>query len=289
MSLRSLLPFFAVGILFFSCKKEDAPVGNTTAKLIVKLEVDPNQERLGNVGTPVGIPAGNAGQNPVFNAISAHYLELAPSAFTQLGQGEVLYHAPETNTGGSAAIDFKQSKVVAPGDVFFEIPLKEVQAGAYEWVRLSLSYQNYDVQFYFNNLPFTGTVASFVGFNTYIQDFMVKTKNLSVGGNRKQGFWAFETLNNVVSGQAPEGATTVPNPLATTSPIPAGSCVVTGQFDKKLVITGQETEDITVHLSLSVNKSFEWKDLNGNGRWDVDSGNEQIVDMGLRGLKAHFE
>jgi hypothetical protein len=79
------------------------------------------------------------------------------------------------------------------------------------------------------------------------------------------------------------------NPLAATSPIPVGSCVVTGKFLTPLVITGKETKDISVTLSFSVNKSLEWKDNNANGQldWYYDQSknkNEAIVDMGLRGL-----
>jgi hypothetical protein len=59
--------------------------------------------------------------------------------------------------------------------------------------------------------------------------------------------------------------------------------LVTGAFDRPLVITGTETGNVTVNLNLSINKSFEWIDGNGNGKWDVDQ-NEAVVDMGLRGL-----
>jgi hypothetical protein len=265
---------------FVSCNKDKTP---NEPKLIIKLVVDSTQVRLGNLGTPTSIPAGNAGQSPLFNLISAHYLELAPNAFTPLGSGAKLYHAAETTAGGSTAIDFSKAIVKSSGEVFLEIPLKDVPVGSYDWARLSLSYQNYDVQFYYNNLPLTGTVASFVGYNNYIGSFWVKNQTVTLNQNKLQGFWAFETINGVQTGQST--GTTVPNPIASTSPIPAGSCVVTGQFASPFVITGNETEDITVKMSLSTNKSFEWNDLNGNGKWDVGPGTfENVVDMGLRGL-----
>ncbi len=286
--LHSLFALASIALLF-SCNKDDNTSDNDP-KLIIKLEVDPNQMRLGNNGSPTDIPTGNAGQNPVFNSISAHYLEFAQNANTLLGDGAIVYQAPETSVGGSGAIDFNKSNVVAPGDVFLEVSIKDVIPGTYEWVRLSLSYQNYDVQFYFNDTPFTGTVASFVGFNNYLTEYTIKNEVITVNGNKPQGYWGFETLNGVQTGQAPEGSTTVPNPLFATSPIPQGSCVVTGNFDKNLVITGNESEDITVTLSLSINKSFEWVDVNQNGKWDVDPGSgENIVDMGLRGLIPSFQ
>ena len=287
--------FLTVCIVLFSfcisCSSDDSAnatdddASASSTNLIIKLNVDPTQPRLGNTGQPTPLPAGHAGQDPSFNRISAHYLELSPSANTLLGQGEILYNAPETQAGGSSAIDFEQATVVQPGAVFLTIPINEIAAGNYEWVRLSLSYQNYDIDFSFNGTPLTGTVASFVGFETYLQSYTIKNESVTVNENRRQGYWGFETNGIVQTGLAPEGATTVPNPLFDSSPIPAGSCVVTGKFASNLVITGNETEDITVTLSLSTNKSFEWIDTNGNNNWDVTtSGAESIVDMGLRGL-----
>ena len=52
-----------------SCTKEEETVVYEP-KLIIKIEVDSNQERLNNLGQPAGIVAGNAGQNPIFNKIS---------------------------------------------------------------------------------------------------------------------------------------------------------------------------------------------------------------------------
>lgn len=276
--------FILAALLAISCSEDVDDNRPEGPKLVIKLDVDPNQVRLGNNGQPVAVAPGNGSQSPVFNELSAHYLELAPTANTLLGTGEVLYHAPETTAGGNIAIDFNQSINVTPGGTFLEIPLSTINSGSYEWVRLSLAYQNFDIQFNFNNQPFTGTFAGFVGFNTYITNFNVKNQPVTVNDDKLQGFWAFETLNGVTTGQAPPGATTVPNPLFNSSPIPQGSCVVTGQFATPLVITGTETENITVTLSLSVNQSFEWQDVNGNGKWDVDTGNEPVIDMGLRGL-----
>ena len=271
-----------------SCKKDS--VNNASPNLVVRLLVDSTQIRLGNLGLPDSIPSGHAAQCPRFNKISSHYLELAPDMYTLLGSGQIVYHAPETTAGGANAIDFSQAKVTTPGEVFLTIPLSQLKSGTYQWVRLSLSYQNYDVDFTLNNsLPLTGTIASFVGFNSYITKYKIKTLEDSVYANRLQGYWAFETNGYKTNGQSPAGATTVPNPLWQTSPIPQGSCVVTGQFSSPLVITGTETKDIQLNLSLSVNKSFEWVDANSNGIWDVGtSGTEQVVNMGLRGLVPSY-
>ncbi|MEO8591278.1 MAG: hypothetical protein ABI432_18005 [Flavobacteriales bacterium] len=59
---------------------------------------------------------------------------------------------------------------------------------------------------------------------------------------------------------------------------------MTGAFPVPLTITGSETEDVIIQVSLSTNGSFEWVDPNGNNRLDVETGNETIVDMGVRGL-----
>ncbi len=234
------------------------------------------------------------------NKMSAHYIELTPGAFTALGQGAVLYRAAETTAGGSNAIDFEKAPQAGNGEIFYELPVKNIKPGDYEWIRISLAYQNGDVKIRVDttingisvNQDLNATLASFIGFNNYIKTFTVKTQPVTVTGNRTQGFWGFETNVNVLgvnypvvqSGQAPAGATTVVNPLFASSPIPAGSCVVTAAFaNGKLKITGNETKDIIVECSFSTNKSVEWRDVNPNGKWEPLKG-ETLVDMGVRGL-----
>jgi hypothetical protein len=64
---------------------------------------------------------------------------------------------------------------------------------------------------------------------------------------------------------------------------------VTGPFSGgKLKITGNETEDIVVVVSLSTNKSFEWIDVKPDNKWEPLKG-ETIVDMGLRGMIPSIE
>jgi hypothetical protein len=273
-------------LALFGCQKSDNEVNPSqegTGKVIFKFKFDPQQERLDGLGKPAPMPAGNAGQVPTFNLMSAHYFELTPTAFTALGKGAVLYQAPEVTTGGETAIDFEKSKNVKEGETILEIPVKDIAAGNYEYLRVSLAYQNYTVKFRALNMNLEGTIASFIGFRTYLKTYKVKNSDVAVNGNKAQGYWAFETQFGITSGQA--ASTTVPNPLFATSPIPAGSCVVTAKFDKPLAITGKESKDITITISLSTNNSFEWRDLNGNGVWEpVD--NENVVDMGIRGMKT---
>ncbi len=272
-----------------SCKKRDTPAG---AQVNFIFKFDSTQERLNNTGSPAGVAAGNKAQSPVFNTMSAHYLELTPDQFTLLGSGDVLYKAPETTRGGSGAIDFSKAKFAGNGETFLTVPLKDVKPGTYNWVRVSLAYQNYSVKLNAGGFSLATTVASFIGFRTYVESFKIKDSVLSVQGNRDQGFWAFEAsmpgFGLVDSGQAPPGATTVPNPLFASSPVPAGSCVVTGQFATPLVISGNETSNINVIISLSTNKSFEWKDMDGNDTYDPLNG-DKVVDMGIRGLKPFIQ
>jgi len=277
----------AFGFGLLSCEKDDIP---EQPMLLVKFKFDKNQERLNNLGQPSAVKSGNAAQSPLFNTISAHYFELAPNANTQIGKGTILYHAPETNVGGSKAIDFSQSKIVGEGELFLAIPLSQIAAGNYEWARVSLAYQNYDISVRSSGNDYMGTLASFVGFNTYIGTHAIDNSFFPINGNRSQGYWAFALHDYPYSteGQAPEGATTVPNPIAATSPIPQGSCVVTGKFSNKLVITGNEKKNIVVTLSLSVNNSFEWHEVNADGKYEPAAG-EQVTDMGLRGLIPTYQ
>lgn len=278
-----VLLFLIAGLPFFSCSSDTAE----EPMLIIKFKFDENQVRLNNLGQPSVVAPGNAAQSPIFNAISSHYIELAPNANTQLGAGTIIYHAPETNLGGATAIDFSRSKIVGEDEVFLKIPLRDVAAGNYEWLRVSLSYQNYQINIRHQNVDYAGTLASFVGFNTYITEFNIGNNLFPVNANKAQGYWAF-ALNNQpysASGQAPAGSTTVPNPIEATSPIPRNlnTCVVTGKFANNLVISGNETQDVIVTLSLSVNNSFEWHEINTDGKFEPSIG-ENVVDMGLRGL-----
>ncbi len=274
-------------LLFSSCKKETNNPAQPKINFIFKF--DSTQVRLNGQGSPVTVPAGHGAQSPRFNSMSAHYLELAPTAITLPGKGAVLYKAEETSVGGENAIDFSKSKFAGNNGIFLSVPLSQLAAGTYPYLRVSLAYQNYNV---YVNTPLgalDATVASFIGFNTYITNFKVKDSTVIVNANKKQGFWAVEAsaagFGKVINGQAPPGATTVPNPIFATSPIPAGSCLVTGVFASPLVITGNEASDINIEVSLSTNNSFEWSETDGNNQYDPSPpNNDQVVDMGIRGM-----
>jgi hypothetical protein len=276
--------------------------------LIFKFKFDPNQERLDNFGNPSVIPANHGTQSPNFKYMAAHYLEMAQDRYTQIGDGTVLYHAEETTLGGSTAIVFEKEVLAKNDSVFLKIPLKDVKAGSYEWLRVSLAYQNYEVNFLLDTSVNVGgtlypikqefpcQVASFVGYNTYIKSYNLRSQTVTVNANKPQGYWGSEAygtifgqaFSQVNTGQAPAGSTTVVNPIEATSPIPRllNSCLATGQFEGgNLVITGKETKDVVVTVSLSVNKSFEWLEVVNDGKWEPLKG-ENVVDMGIRGLKA---
>lgn len=283
--MKKLVIILIAAFMLGSCSSDkDDNVTSDVPKLIVKFKFNPSQARLNNLGQPSTVPSGNAAQSPDFKFISAHYFELAQDAFTQLGNGEVLYHAPETSIGGSTAIDFSQAVIVEEGEIFLSVPLSQLAIGNYEYVRVSLSYQEYGINVLQSGVDYVGTIASFVGYKTYIGSHSIGSNTFNVNGNRLQGYWAF-ALNDVpysTSGQS-TGTTTVPNPIAATSSIPAGSCVVTGAFPNGLQITGSENKDIIIELSLSINNSFEWQEVNFDGKFEPSAG-EQVVDMGLRGL-----
>ncbi len=313
-------------LIFISCKKKEAAVEEPTPeptptvscptcnfpdtawtstatgpKLIFKFKFDSTQARLNNFAMPATVPSTNAAQSPTFNGMSAHYIEMAQSDLTQVGQGAVLYRAAETECGGAKAIVFCESVVAKDGDVFFSVPIASVTPGTYKWLRVSLAYQNYDVKIKTTSAGvIKGTIASFVGFNTYVSKYKmhnaVMTPTANGAGNKLQGYWGFYTnymsTDVKAEGQAPQTTVVNPNP---SSPIPAGSCLVTGTFvttaapnvSAPLTITGSETQDIIITVSLSTNKSFEWKELTFDGLFQPEIG-ETVVDMGLRGLKPMY-
>lgn len=286
---KSSFGFIALVTGFFmcSCKKENTGPNTEGPKINFSFHFDSTQARLNALGQEVPVGMGNGALSPVFNVMSSHYVELAPDQFTALGAGQVLYKSAETTAGGERAIDFSHSKLAGQDEVFLSIPVSAVLAGTYNWLRVSLAYQNYNIKYRYMNQMLQGTLASFIGFRTYLTSYHVKDSSLTVNGNRNQGYWAFESsylgYGFVSSGQAPAGATTVPNPIFATSPIPAGSCVVTGRFQTPLVISGHETSDINIRVSLSTNKSFEWTEVANPGTYDPADG-DVPVDMGIRGM-----
>lgn len=280
--LGLLLGFLSVG--FLSCEKEEVI---SAPMLLVKFKFDTEQVRLDNLGQPKRLSAGTATQSPVLNTVSSHYIELAPTAKTALGQGIILYHAPETILGGANAIDFSESKIVAEDEIFLKIPLHQMLVGSYEWIRVALSYQNYDIIIRQDQVDYKGSLAGFTGFNTYIGTHYIGNSTFPINGNKAQGYWALNVQGMPFSGQTAIGATTVPNPMATTSPMPVGSCVVSGKFADKLVISGNETRDIEVTLTLSVNKSFEWQEVINDGKYEPSAG-ENVINIGFRGLTPSF-
>ncbi|MCC6691114.1 MAG: hypothetical protein IT235_06230, partial [Bacteroidia bacterium] len=162
-------------VLFIACKKDNEGDKNTQGistspppQLVFKFKFDSTQIRLDNLGQPSIIPAGHSAQSPVFNKMSTHYIELTPTALTAVGSGTVLYRAAETSIGGSLAIDFDSSTAVNEGQVCYSIPLSKVTPGTYSYLRVSLAYQNYNIKAMVSGYAITGTLASFIGFNTYI-------------------------------------------------------------------------------------------------------------------------
>ena len=282
-------------IILVSCSKEGAPkyqqpVLNNVPKLIFKLHFDSTLARLDNFGNPSNIPTGNSAQTPQFNLMGLHSIEFTEDSLTALGLGSILYSSPITTLGGAPATDFNQLTTVGDGGTFYSIPIPNITPGNYKWARVALTYQNYNIYYLASGNFYTGTLASFVDDITYIANHTINTQNINVYSNKSQGYWAFETLGLVFEGQAT--GTTVPNPISTSSPIPAGSCVITGRFPSDLVITGNETSDIVVTFNLSINNSFEWKDLNSDGLYEPSDGinpGDTVVDMGLRGLFPTYQ
>ena len=334
--MKKLIALSLIVIVSFpSCKKDTSTSTTTTAhtttppQLRFVFKFDSTQIRLGSTGQPDTIlPSNHRAQNPHFNGMSSHYIELTPNANTQVGAGTVIYVTPATpttaitvGTGSTQAtytnaIEFDQESIVGQGGQFYSIPIANITPGTYQYLRISVAYQNYDIRYgiiagttvpgytFTSNYPATGTIASFIGYYTQVGSYTIKSQSVSVNACKQQGYWGFESAPFVISGttytvpasqgQAPEGATTVVNPLFATSAIKAGSCLVTGQFVAKdgitltpLTITGHETSDIVITVSMSTNKSFEWKynsSSPNDGRIYPGNG-DSVVNMGVRGMK----
>ena len=285
--MRNLVKII-VALIFISsigCNKDDE-----SPNLIVKYTFDENQDRLDNFGNPAVVPAGNAAQTPDFNLLGVHSIELIPTQLSIPSESSIIFKGAETNAGGSTAIDFAAEKFVGDNEVLVSIPLNDITPGTYNYFRNSLAYQEYVIDLHYEDgtlgsFDIEASVASFIGFNNYITSHALNSQSFDVNGNKLQGYFAVNISNPIpysVTGDAP--ATTVPNPL-TNSPIPAGSCLVTGSIETPLIITGNETEDIVINVSISIKESFEWEEVNVDGLYEPAIG-ETVVDMGVRGLQV---
>ncbi len=296
--MRYLFPAILLYLFGISCTKQvDAP---PEPKLIFRFKFDSTQARLNNQGQPAALPENQPAQSPAVHGMSAHYIELVQDAHTALGEGAILYLGEETDEGGDTAIYVERAVIAGNNEIFYAISLKDIPAGEYEYLRLSIAYQNFTIGLHIDSTindsthiegDFHGTVASFIGYNNYITSYIVRNEFITVDTNKLQGYWGLETAISgdnhhetiTLSGQSPAGGTTVVNPLYDTAPIPPGSSVITAAFvPGKLTITGNESENIIVEVSLSTNKSFEWEDIVANGKWDPLK--EPVLDMGLRGM-----
>ena len=300
--MKNLLIPVSIGLFFLSsCKKDEIPEDPLESKQIeFSLKFDETLPRLGNFGEEVEVAAGNAAQHPEMEEVSVHYIEFAPNATTPLGAGQIVYKGTETEVGGAAAVDFDKAPRSGEDELFLSVDLTKLAPGTYTWLRVSLTYQKYVIQYRYNNPPYfedlilDGTLASFVGFNTYIKSHTIKDSVRVVNANKAQGYWAFETglvyagvpYGSVSSGDG--AGVTVVNPISGTSPVPPGSCVVTGELREPLVITGNETDNVQVVLAFSINNSFEWEEVIEDGLFEPGEG-ERVVDMGLRGLHPYVK
>ena len=149
MKLQTMFAVASAMLLLSACQKNADTVtpisGTGTAKVNFIFKFDSTQVRLNALGQPTTMPAGHAGQSPRFNTMSAHYVELTPTTFTALGAGAVIYKAPQVATGGATAIDFTNSKFAGNNQVFLSVPVKDFAAGTYNYLRVSLAYQNYNI------------------------------------------------------------------------------------------------------------------------------------------------
>lgn len=83
--MKKIALMFAVFILCMACGEDQDDNLSVSPQLIIKLNFDPNQERLDNLGQPAMVPVGNAAQSPTIERMSANYIEFAPEATTLLG------------------------------------------------------------------------------------------------------------------------------------------------------------------------------------------------------------
>ncbi|MFI5141871.1 MAG: hypothetical protein ACHQII_05900 [Bacteroidia bacterium] len=219
LSILSLL----VLIAFVSCKKDTKTATPPAAQIKFIFKFDSTQTRYNSAGVATNVPAGHSAQCPKFNGMSVHHIEMTQNNITAVGAGTILYTTPTITISPSItvwnsshtssqvysdAINFDQETVVGDGQQFFSKPLSQVTPGTYPFIRISVAYQNYDIKYaILPNTPVsltyttpagstyysTGTIASFIGYNTYINSYKIKTQTDNVNGPKQQGYWTFES------------------------------------------------------------------------------------------------
>ncbi len=296
--MRYIFGFLVLSVFgLTSC--EEPMVEQDPYQLIITFTLDDQADRQDNLGNPATIPAGNAAQSPDFKEMGIHFLGLYPDKFTAYDQGVTLLSTPTTDQGGIKAIDFDQEFMFNQEDNILKVNLDDIEPGIYEYIRSSIAFQKYEIDFNLKgaNLPngidddidAKGLVASFLGYNTYINSYQLNDQTVQVQQNKAQGYFGMETsadisgfpFSEIIEATAPQ--TTVPNPIFDSSPVPAESCVVTGRFPEALIIPADPSKDIEIEVIISTNNSFEWVDTNGNGVYEPLL-QEQVVDMGTRGF-----
>ena len=63
---------------------------------------------------------------------------------------------------------------------------------------------------------------------------------------------------------------------------------MTGAFDKPLTFSEDMDDDVVLNVHITTNQSFEWIDVIPDGVWEP-SAEENVVDMGTRGIRAEIE
>ncbi len=303
--MKSFLSIAALFACLLSCSVDDKPEAPPNhPQLNITFTMDPTAPRLDNLGNPVTVPSGHAAQNPDFEILGLHFIGLFPDKFTPFDQGVTVISTATTGAGGTTAIDFEDELFLNETQNTISVPLGELTAGTYEYFRSSIGFQKYHISYNLtgaadsipnwpqgvsDNIDVNATLASFLGYNTYIDNYTLASQSVSVKDNKAQGYFGLESqgeiagyqINEVTEGQTPQ--TTVPNPIDATSPVPPGSCVVTGKFPSALVIPENPSKDINIEVVISINQSFEWQDGNSNGKFEPLLG-EKVVDMGTRGV-----
>lgn len=294
--------------LFFTACTKGVP---NERYLIFKFKTDPAMERLNDTGGLASMVAlGNGAQDPNINYLGFDHIELATTDSTLFGMGLTLFHSPRI---GNGILDFSQLNFAKPNEEFFSIPLSLVAPGTYKWLRVGIPYENFDMTYRIDdpvngvnyNATNGGTMSGFLS-RMYVDNFYAHDYRFNVKDTLAQNNWGFETVLGTGGfsftytdrQHGMDSSTTAVNPMHFKSPIPVRTSIVTGAlnvfesrkigsdttYEMPLTITGLEKDNVIVECVLSTNKSFEWRDVNGNGKWDPFKG-EPVIDMGLRGMK----
>lgn len=271
------------------------PSSSTGNPLIFRFRTDSTLPRLNAAGALSPLAPGNGGQSPLAFSLAAEYIELMPEANTLPGQGVLLYAAPQSSCGGSAATNYCKLRLVQDSAVLCAVDLHAIPPGTYKWIRVAVASAAYTIRSRTNSTGnILGDFSAFYAEQCYLTKIRmsntVLTPSLGASGNKSRGYYVFgqNVFGQYLAFDAYAPSTTVVNgntAQADTRFMYAEFTNASGTAANPLQISGTENSKHEIELIFGSKACFEWKEVTKDGIFQPEIG-EFVLDFGFRNLQA---